>query len=362
MAALVVGSLVGLDQWGLHAEPAPAEVPPPYQPAPPRKRTEFPGPFGSPEACRAAWAKRSQSVSEARDQRGPRIGTWNVRWFPLGSPSGKNLADRTDVAWLACAIAQLDVDVLAVQEFLDNVEARRAARELIDGLDALTGGRYRLELDECAGSGRQHVGFLWNEARVQLDDLRSIAALNPTGSLCGGSLRPGFGAHARFRDGSDVQLIAVHLDSGEASRDFDHRAQSVQSLRELLPPLLARDRDVLVLGDSNAMGCSGCAPEVSASDELARLDATLRTLSLHRLEHALDNRCSHYYGGHASLLDLAIASASLKERVIDVHADGACAALKCDRFKRSESPLAIDTLSDHCPVIVQLAAGAKRAR
>jgi endonuclease/exonuclease/phosphatase family metal-dependent hydrolase len=369
LAVLVLGSLAGLDQWVTHAEEpapaeAPAEAPPPEhsRPAAPRKRSAFPGPFRSPEACQKSWATRSQSVSEARARRGPRIGTWNVRWFPLGSDDGKNLAEHTDVAWLACAIAHLDVDVLAVQEFLDNVEARNAQRELIEKLDALTGGRHRIELDECAGGRRQHVGLLWDETRVTLDDVRSIAALNPKGSMCAASLRPGLGAHARFADGSDLHVISVHLDSGIEARDFEHRASSVRALGSLVPALRARDGDVLVLGDYNAMGCSQCAPAVTANDELAQLDGTLGALALHRLEHALGNRCTHYYRGHAGLLDFAVATTPLKQRVEHVRASGVCEALACERPKRGESPLAWDRLSDHCPLVVQLQPTSKRSR
>jgi endonuclease/exonuclease/phosphatase family metal-dependent hydrolase len=325
-------------------------------------RSQLKGPFGSREACQAAWAERSQSAREARAKRGPRIGTWNVRWFPLGSDDGKNLAEHTDLDWLACAIALLDVDVLAVQEFLDNAEARGAALDVIAKLDALTGGRHRLELDECAGGRRQHVGLLWNERRVKLEDVRSIAALNPAGSMCASSLRPGLGGRARFSDGSDLHVITVHLDSGVEARDFNNRATSVHALRELLPSLRASDEDVLMLGDYNAMGCSQCAPAVSASDELGKLDATLSGLSLHRLEHASGNRCTHYYRGHAGLLDLAIASASLKKRVAATSAQGVCEALACERPKRGERPQAWDTLSDHCPVVVQLKPALKRPR
>lgn len=362
LAVLVLGSLAGLDQWVLHAdEPEQREIPPPA-PEVARKYAVISGPFGSPEACAKLWAERSQSVSEARSRRGPRIGTWNVRWFPLGSESGKNLADRTDLDWLACAIAQLDVDVLAVQEFLDNPEARAARLDLIEKLDALTGGRHRLELDECAGGRRQHVGLLWNEARVTLDEVRSIAALNPAGSMCASSLRPGLGAHARFEDGSDLHVISVHLDSGEEPRDFGHRAVSVRALASLLPTLRARDADVLVLGDYNTMGCRECAPAVTASDELAQLDGTLRALALERLEHALGNRCTHYYRKRGGLLDLAVATAPLKERVRSVQASGVCEALACERPKRGETPRAWDVLSDHCPVIVQLQPAGKRSR
>jgi endonuclease/exonuclease/phosphatase family metal-dependent hydrolase len=157
-------------------------------------------------------------------------------------------------------------------------------------------------------------------------------------------------------------VISVHLDSGEESRDFEHRGSSVRALASLLPARAARNADTLVLGDYNAMGCSECAPAVTASEELAQLDATLGAHGLHRLEHALGNRCTHYYRGRAGLLDLAVATAPLKERVRAIHASGVCEALACERPKRGETPLAWDSLSDHCPVIVQLQRISKRSR
>ena len=351
--ALVLGSIAGIDQWLFHGEEA-GERTAEGQGAPPpisaEKREEaVRGPFASRAACEAALRARSPSAKRA-----PRLGTWNVRWFPFGSASGKDAGQRTDIAWLACAIALLDVDVLAVQEFLDNPEGRGAALDLTAKLDALTGGRHRLELDDCSGNGRQHVGLLWNEKRVQLSDVRSIAALNPAGSMCASSLRPGLGARAVFVDGTDLHLVSVHLDSGKQARDFDRRAGSIAALDSLLPAWRAQDRDLIILGDFNAMGCDGCAPAVSASDELRTLDASLGALDLHRLPHRPGNQCSHYYRGHAGLLDLAVASAPLRERLASVRAECVCAALECGKPKRGTTVAAWQSLSDHCPLVVEL--------
>jgi len=359
--ALVVGSIAGVDQWLFHGRKA-SERTAEGQGAPPQISTEqreeaVRGPFASRAACEAALRGRSRSPST---KRAPRLGTWNVRWFPFGTANGKDPAQRTDIAWLACAIALLDVDVLAVQEFLDNPEGRSAALDLTAKLDALTGGRHRLELDDCTGNGRQHVGLLWNDERVQLSDVRSIAALNPAGSMCASSLRPGLGARARFVDGTDLHVISVHLDSGEQQRDFDRRAVTIAALDSLLPALRSQDEDLIILGDFNAMGCERCTPTVSASDELRTLDASLSALELRRLVHPPGNQCTHYYRGQAGLLDLAIASAPLKERLASVRAEGACAALECGKPKRGTTVAAWQALSDHCPLVIELKQARKR--
>jgi endonuclease/exonuclease/phosphatase family metal-dependent hydrolase len=360
LLAVVIGSIAWLDQWLFAAgEPAPVEEPEQAEHAEraeKRGKEAVEGAFGSRAACEEAL--RARAELRARDKlapRGPRIGTWNVRWFPRGSANGKDRSERTDVAWLACAIALLEVDVLAVQEILSDPDGRRAALDLTARLDELTGGRYRLELDDCAGGGRQHVGLLWNEERVKLRELRSIAALNPTGEMCAGSLRPGFGGHARFEDGTDLHVVSVHLDSGEQARDFENRGRSAAALSDVISALATSDHDALVLGDFNAMGCDACRPVVSAADELAALDVKLKSIGLERLAHdEADNRCSHYYRARAGLLDLAVASASVAGRVATTQADGVCAALSCQRPDRGESVSAWQNLSDHCPVIVEL--------
>lgn len=355
-ACVVVGSLVALGQGLQHG--------PDGRTAGPRVSAKgfaaLGGPFESPAACQQLLRKR-RALGARGATRGPRVGTWNLRWFPRGTHNGKNQDLHTDIAWLACAIALLDVDVLAVQEVLDNPEARAAGLDLTSRLDQMTGGRFQLDLDECPGSGRQHVGLLWNAARVSLREPGPIAALNPSGAACGLSLRPGFGAHARFIDGSDLHVISVHLDSGETERDFEHRKTSCKALGPLDSQLRARDPDVLVLGDYNTMGCASCEPVISADDELRAFDATLQSFGLRRLEQALGNRCSHYYRGRAALLDLAVASDSLRPRIASVRAAGVCEALRCEPPKRGARPLAWKTLSDHCPVVIELKPNAPQA-
>ena len=50
-----------------------------------------------------------------------RLGTWNLRWFPRGcSPEEACPELATDVAWMACVVAWLDVDLLAIQEVLES--------------------------------------------------------------------------------------------------------------------------------------------------------------------------------------------------------------------------------------------------
>jgi endonuclease/exonuclease/phosphatase family metal-dependent hydrolase len=275
-----------------------------------------------------------------------------VRWFPRGTASGRDPTLRTDIEWLACAVATLEVDALALQEILDDADGRAAAVELTTQLDALTQGDWKLELDDCSGRGRQHVGLLWNQKRVVLADVGPIEALNPTGSACGSGLRPGLSAHARFATGIDAFLVVLHLDSGQAERDWKHRAQSVEAFTQALAPLRSRDDDLIVLGDYNTMGCDRCTPVVSAEQELAKLDELLARAKLSRVQlepHA----CSHYYRNRVGLLDHIAVSEGLRGRT-RATTRGVCDELACKAPPRGEHILAWDTLSDHCPQVVEL--------
>jgi endonuclease/exonuclease/phosphatase family metal-dependent hydrolase len=320
-------------------------------------RGERPGippssPFHSRAACEAYLKRRP-----ARTGHGPRIGTWNVRWFPYGASRERDSERATDVAWLACAIAALDVDVLAVQEFVQDPGGRNALADLRERLDRLTHGRYRSEFDSCPASGFQHVGFLFDTRRVRMSPARELAALNPGRSACDRSLRPGVGLYARFASGPDLHLVSVHLDSGMVARDFAHRQAFPSALSQVQRELLRDepDTDLLVLGDFNSMGCDGCSPKVSAAEELRALDAQLSQRSFERLPLPAEQPCTHYFRGRSSVLDHIVARAGMDEigSKVRVEVHGPCRELACERSSSSVLP-AFERLSDHCPLVVEL--------
>jgi len=363
LAGLLAAAVFQERSASQHADPAREQVDAPgsaTEPARAPRRSRGAGrrvpessPFHSLAACEAQLAARQRPTS-----RGPRVGTWNVRWFPYGSTNRRDGARATDLRWLACAIASLDVDVLAVQEFVQDPGGRGALIDLRARLDALTGGRWREHLDDCPGTGFQHIGFLFDSARVQLQAPQVLAALNPGDGACDRSLRPGLGAYARFGGGPDLHLVALHLDSGVTARDFGHRVLSVNALERVLPQLArtAADPDLLVLGDFNTMGCKDCAPPVTAETELARMDARLRALTLTRIAAPAGQSCSQYYRGKAGALDHVVARAGMDElapgSVVEIH--GPCRDLACGPAAAGEDVDAWQHLSDHCPIVIEL--------
>lgn len=300
--------------------------------------------WSSPEACEAAIAS---VVAQPRDNI-LRIASWNLHWFPDARSDEPSKAGGTDVRWMACAMASLRADVIAVQEVVTHQRGRAALSRLIERLDHHTGGRFRFEGDECPDDRRQHVGFLVNEARVRMDAFRSVAELNPYGSACARRLRPGL--IGRITQGTlQLDVLTVHLDSGNEGRDYEHRLQGLRRITEEFPA--TRATPLLALGDFNTMGCEDCDPVRSADDESADLHAIV-TRGAYEAVAAKDNRplCSEHFEGRAQLLDRAITT--LPSSRVAMEAAGLCAELACQR-PRTTSP-ALSRLSDHCPIVVSI--------
>ncbi len=308
--------------------------------------------FVSPESCAELVGKRQRL---ARPARVARFASWNLHWFPDGKPGSGG--SGSDVEWLACAMSWLDADVIAVQEVKQTPAARAALEQLLRELNRLSTARYVSRLDDCGSSVPQHVGLIWNEARVTASDIGEVAALNPTGAACGRQLRPGLAARFRFRGGLDLTAISAHFKSMADERALDLRESTFAAVPGVLRELTKRtgDTDLLLLGDLNTMGCDDCSPPVSARDELRAADQSLRRGGLRVV--AADAAGSHFHEGRPALLDHALASLDMRELDLAArtHVAGACAAgagpaAPSGRAAKKRR----QRLSDHCPIVLDL--------
>ncbi len=319
------------------------------------KRAEPPGlvgagsPWASPEACR-------KHLRDRRAGRAPRLGTWNLRWYPDGKPGKKAPAgsEGTDLTWLACAIAALDVDVLAVQEMKTLPRARWSTERLLKELDRLTDGRWKAAFDDCPSEASQHVGFLWNAARVRAGTPKTIAALNPHGKPCQDQLRPGLAVEFRFDGEQRFHVVSVHFKSGSNRRSHELRRQSFEAIGRAIADVRTDGAsEVIFAGDFNAMGCVRCSPRLEARAEQEEFAAILSRSGAKWVPS--DATCSEYYRGEGSLLDRFAGTAGVMGRLSGpASVSGYCAELGC-RPGRAENQLpAYRRLSDHCPVVIEL--------
>ena len=308
-------------------------------------------PWASPDACRAALGRGGSTRSPGT----ARIGAWNLHWFPDGRPGDGPAPEGADIGWLACAIAWMRLDVLAVEEIKRPPRGAMGLAELVHELDKLTGGDWRSTLDDCPLASGQHVGLLHDAKRVKLAHRSTVGALNPRGSACKDELRPGIAGYFAFPGGLDLTVVGVHLKSGTDGRAIEDRARSFAAFAEAVATTrrAAADQDVLLLGDMNSMGCDECSPAVSPQAELTRTDALLASLGVPVSRVPAAPACSHHYKGRSTLLDWAARSdlAELPQSAA-VTVSGPCGELGCDELPSGLPAQA--RLSDHCPIWVDL--------
>jgi endonuclease/exonuclease/phosphatase family metal-dependent hydrolase len=285
-----------------------------------------------------------------------RFASWNLHWFPDGQAGQSANGAGADLAWVSCALWWLDADVIAVQEVKQSPEAQAALATLLSELNRLSGARYVAQFDDCGSRVPQHVGLIWNAARVTTSDVETLAALNPHGSACENQLRPGLAARVRLPGGLDLGVVSAHFKSMSDQHGFDLRSRSFAAVPGVLRDATKKthDADFLLLGDLNTMGCSECSPAVSPQDELAEVGKRLADAGL-RLVPA-DAAGSELSGGRMTLLDHAVASATMQELGAGVrtHIVGACAGGGKAPSERQAKQLR-RSLSDHCPFVLDLA-------
>ena len=70
-----------------------------------------------------------------------RIGTWNIRWFPHGSPPDRPEQSivPTDLGWLTCTLVWMQTDILLIQESLTTTKALAAWDRVLTALEQRTG-------------------------------------------------------------------------------------------------------------------------------------------------------------------------------------------------------------------------------
>ncbi len=280
-----------------------------------------------------------------------RLATWNIRFFPQGNLYGNDPDKFTDQPWLACALAWLDADIIAVQEILNTPEANSALDNILDGLFGYNGGDWKVDLQECGSASSQHVGFIYNADKVTLSDTKDMWEFNGKASNnskpCEGRLRPGrYGyVKSKAQNGFDFHLISVHTDSGKKTSDYTNRMTVVNRIGTVSQTLSSIDHDVVVIGDFNTMGVNNS----SSSEELEEFKNKVSDLGFTDIQ--IKPECTEYYSGHGGWLDHVIVTKNTEELTTpNAIVQGYCNIADCERL--SDMPAAYKKLSDHCPVII----------
>ena len=261
------------------------------------------------------------------------LGTFNIRMFP---------EPTTDLEAVAAAIAELDADAFAVQEIVD----ADALLAVLARASALTGRDYAVALEPAhcpRRRGAHHVGVVHDRRVLALVEARMLGEFT-----CPKGQPAGMTALLRAGDGRRLALASVHFSAGGAARTVEERLGQWAWLVAELPALRAElGAPVVVAGDFNSTGYLD-----AADPERRFIDLLVERHALQLPTRAL--ACSMYWkprrSYEVSLLDHVLAPRELD--VGPVEALGMCAELAC--APQTAAPAAWTTVSDHCPVRVQL--------
>ena len=288
-----------------------------------------------------------------------RVGTWNIRWFPHGSPPdqpGPSIVP-TDLGWLTCTLLWMQTDMLVVQESLTTTRGQAAWDRVLTALEQQTGDSWQWSVQSCGRSKGHHVGVLWNASRVTLSAVQSLWRLNGKAKSaqnpCEGGRRPGHYARVQstHQAGVDFHVIGLHLKSGPTVAAVGERHAALNRIDTAVARFLEEDRDVMILGDFNTMGAGDYHSQRAELKYLRRMVAK-ETPGFDDL--APEPRCSHYFRGRGDWLDHVLVAQDMAEvRTRSARVTGYCAVAGCRRIK-GEYPPAYRRLSDHCPVIIEL--------
>ena len=265
-----------------------------------------------------------------------RVVTFNIRMFP---------EPTTDFGRVASTIAELDADLLGLQEIAD----QSALTEVLARASEQTGRSYRAVLSRCRSATRGITTALaWDVSRWRLVEHREYPDLLPDRGVPCGDLQPGLLGIFVGEDGRRIGVLSVHLepfpDRFGIRQEQWRRAIAIQ--RAVSDELGAT---VILLGDTNSTGFMG-EPE----EERAFVTELVKKAGFRLLTGELP--CSEYWvpeGGRdylPSLLDHMVVTGGRwgEPKVI-----GMCERLAC----RVTSPRDMDPdfvrVSDHCPVVVE---------
>ncbi len=256
------------------------------------------------------------------------LGTWNLEFFG----SRKDPAPRTadDVAKTAGLIRELGVSLLAVQE----IGGEQPLTELCRAI----GPNWRFVLGTSGGwtdgSSRQSIGFLWDDAVLELlhaEELNGLPRRHENLPIF--HRVPVTAAFRDRRTQFDFRAVTVHFKAGQKKDDERKREFESGFLRQWLDTALSRtgeDQDVVVLGDFNATYGSMAETQLSRDGAFRLLRKEPREATILHFEDPIDH------------LAVSRGFDEADESTFDSHAERASADREA--FRR--------THSDHFPVTV----------
>jgi hypothetical protein len=181
--------------------------------------------------------------------------------------------------------------------------------------------------------------------------------LNPD-PVCSNAISPGFGGYFSIAGGPYFHLIAVHGATGDSPTQYEKRAQITAALETVAADAYAinPDTDIIFAGDFNTVGCASCDPVVSNEDEIAEMKESVAGFDPSLTLLPTTETCTRV-ADDMPHIDHVLTAATMSEvpEGSVVHVTGICQEISCERQVHWLDD-AYDRLSDHCPLVLDLAA------
>jgi len=247
-----------------------------------------------------------------------RLGTWNLRTFPLTQETIQRLVP----------VIQNDMqpDVLALQEITSEASLASLAEQL-------PGYAYLIDDDDF---GDLRLGMLYRTERVTVTGTETWFPTN------GGAFPRRPFVVSLDISGFDLRAVVLHLKAQNSASDRDRRRQAIAELANRLNTLTANDgeKDYVVLGDFN----DGLTDPASENVFGPMLDAPE---SFTFLTQSLEQSNGYTYIPFRSMLDHIMITAD----ALDEYGDGQTQILPLE----ISVPFFEVQISDHRPVIADFA-------
>lgn len=274
---------------------------------------------------------------------GLKVATYNIRNFDYDPRY--NISTNKD--FLKKTIAELDADLLAVQEIVqDRIFTQFIDNHFVNSSVVLT---------ECGGQNDQKLGFVYNTKRLELKKVEEDSSVAATrdGQLpqCHIGSRPAL--IAQFYDKIDKMnftAIAVHLKAGGEVSDIQKRFYQISTISKIISKLKKDGQEnFIIIGDFNT------TEYIQKQEEYTKLIRTFKNMDLEDLS-AKVSCTSYWYGGidddleYPSILDHIVISKNFKDKLQKVEVESHCKKSRCGVANQETLGVSFQEVSDHCPL------------
>jgi endonuclease/exonuclease/phosphatase family metal-dependent hydrolase len=270
------------------------------------------------------------------------IGAYNIRNFDYDERSRVS----TNKTELSAIIKSLNADVLSMEEVNNTAALEKMVAEKMPG--------YETSISRCGGAHGQHLGFIFNTAKIELLSFTEDLTITEPGTAgaCDAGTRPlAIGLFQIKATKQKFYGFTAHLKSGSDPEAMAKRTQQYEILRKIVAATIAKStvKDFYIAGDLNT------TEYLNRGADYKGLTKAVSALGAKDLAAGL--ACSAYWWGGTddgietpSLLDHVIVSPGLLKTSGTAKVSAHCQKVSCRAASLKDLGISYESVSDHCPV------------